>query len=183
MNYKKHYDLLVNRSPKEKPKNGYYEKHRILPGCMGGEYTKNNITWLTPEEHYLAHQLLVKIYPNDSKLIYAVRMMAVSSENQKRNNKIYGWLKRKFIYQLSIDMIGNKKGCGNKGKSRKYLAEHNSELFSKSANIVTPTGEFKQIRNISKFCKDNNIDFRNFQKVLTGKRIHCLGYRGEYVNI
>lgn len=173
----------MKRSPKNKPNSGYYEKHRILPGCIGGKYTKDNIVWLTPEEHYIAHQLLIKINPNNGKLLYAAKMMTTSSDNQRRDNKLYGWLKRKFITQLSHDMIGNKRGCGNKGIRRQYLIDHNSEIFSKSANIVTPSGEFRQIKNISKFCKENDLDFRNFQKVLIGKRIHCLGYRGQYVDI
>ena len=45
--------------------NLYFEKHRIIPGCMGGTYTFTNVSYLTLEEHYVAHQLLAKIYPNN----------------------------------------------------------------------------------------------------------------------
>ena len=96
MNHQKHYNKLMERAPKVKPKEGYFERHRIVPGCMGGKYVAGNVAWLTPEEHYVAHQLLVKMYPNNSKLVYAVNMMCVSGKNQQRNNKLYGWVRRKL---------------------------------------------------------------------------------------
>ena len=37
MNYQRHYDLLIEKHGTwEKPKDGYVERHRKLPGCMGG---------------------------------------------------------------------------------------------------------------------------------------------------
>lgn len=91
----------MGRAPKTKPTSGYYERHRIIPGCMGGKYVVGNIAWLTPEEHYVAHQLLVKIYPHHKGLIFAVIIMTASSEGQLRNNKEFGWIRRKFQkYQL-----------------------------------------------------------------------------------
>lgn len=82
---------MVSRAPKKKPSIGYYERHRIVPGCMGGKYVESNIAWLTPEEHYVAHQLLVKIYPSVSGLVKAAHAMALT----RKGNKSYGWLKRK----------------------------------------------------------------------------------------
>ena len=65
---------------------------------MGGTDDKNNIVSLTAEEHYLVHQLLVKIYPSNRKLIHAVGLMSVSGKNLERSeNKQYGWIKRKLI--------------------------------------------------------------------------------------
>jgi hypothetical protein len=87
---------LMERSPKIQPDSGYFERHRIIPGCMGGKYLPNNIAWLTPEEHYVAHQLLVKIHPSNSKLIYAALMLSVDRYGNRVNNKRYGWIKRRF---------------------------------------------------------------------------------------
>ena len=86
----------MERAPKVKPIEGYFEKHRIVPGCMGGEYVIGNIAWLTPEEHFVAHQLLVKIYPEHKGLIFAaIAMTSKNNKFQKRSyNKTYGWLKR-----------------------------------------------------------------------------------------
>lgn len=95
MNYSKHYYTLINRA-KARILEGYVEKHHILPKCLGGTDDINNLVLLTPEEHFVAHQLLVKMYPDNAKLIYAARMMCVGSKNHKRNNKLYAWLKRKY---------------------------------------------------------------------------------------
>ncbi len=92
MNYKLHYDKIINRSH-NRILEGYCERHHIIPRCMGGSDDIKNIAVLTAEEHYVAHQLLVKIYPEVPKLVYAARMMTVSSIKNKRSNKVYGWLK------------------------------------------------------------------------------------------
>ena len=82
----------------------YAEKHHIVPKCMGGDDKPRNIAILTPEEHYLAHQLLVKIYPKNSKLTYAANMMTVSGKCDRSKNKQFGWLKR----ELSKNQTGMK---------------------------------------------------------------------------
>ena len=98
MNYTKHYFALIERS-RQRKKDGYLEKHHIVPKCMGGTDEKSNLVLLTPEEHYVAHLLLVKIYDTPS-LIHAALMMTVSSSQHNvgkgRNNKLYGWLRRKY---------------------------------------------------------------------------------------
>ena len=94
MNYQKHYDALMNRA-KNRLLEGYYETHHIIPRCMGGKNDADNLVDLTAEEHYVAHQLLVKIYPDNSKLVYAANMMTVSSHFNVRNNKLYGWIRKK----------------------------------------------------------------------------------------
>lgn len=95
MDYKTHYDALIKRA-KTRKLNEYVERHHVIPRCMGGTDDKSNLVELTPEEHFVAHQLLVKIYPGVDALVYAASKMTVSSKNVKRNNKLYGWLRRKY---------------------------------------------------------------------------------------
>lgn len=97
MDYLKHYNLLMERAPTVRPTEGYYERHRIKPACMGGKYVQGNIAFLTAEEHYLAHQLLVKIYPKHTGLIQAAVAMVASpgGHSHFRGNKLYGWLRRR----------------------------------------------------------------------------------------
>ncbi len=104
MNYKKIYDSLIERGSNRKLE-CYKESHHILPRCIGGTDEKDNLVELTPEEHYLAHQLLVKIYPDEAKLVYAANMMIPN----RSSNKMYGWLRRRFSKEISI----NQKGKGN----------------------------------------------------------------------
>lgn len=100
MNYDKHYNQLIIRG-KNRLLEGYCEKHHIIPKCIGGNDMNENIVKLTPEEHYLAHLLLVKIYPNENGLIYAVHLMG-----SLHNNKRYGWAKRKHTKMLSETLSG-----------------------------------------------------------------------------
>ena len=95
MNYEKHYYTLITCAKNRTLTEGY-ENHHIIPKCIGGTDASSNLVRLTPEEHYTAHLLLVKIH-NTPKLIYAAQMMVVSSKYARRNNKMYGWLKRRYI--------------------------------------------------------------------------------------
>lgn len=103
MNYAKIYNSLIERA-KSRELNCYYEVHHIVPKCMGGSDDKENLANLTPEEHYIAHQLLAKMYPNEPKLIRACIMMIPN----RPANKLYGWIKRKFAEAQSINQAGEK---------------------------------------------------------------------------
>lgn len=98
MNYLNHYNKLIERAKNRNIHEGYYESHHIIPRCMGGNDDSNNIVKLTPEEHYVAHQLLYKIYKLNS-LIYACMMMSNGLSN--RNNKCYGWIRKKHALSIS----------------------------------------------------------------------------------
>lgn len=107
MNYKHNYNLLMDRA-KNRLLEGYTEKHHIIPKCMGGGNERSNIAKLTPEEHFVAHQLLVKMHPGNLKLLHAAHMMTVCSKsNEKRNNKEYGWLKKRRAEKLRVWALEN----------------------------------------------------------------------------
>lgn len=85
---------------------------------MNGSDTEENLVELTPEEHYVAHQLLVKIYPENKTLIHAAVMMIPN----RPSNKLYGWLRRK----LSERMKESQAGSGNRQYGKRWI--HNKEL-------------------------------------------------------
>jgi hypothetical protein len=85
MDYKKIYDTICLRGKKGR-KLDYFEKHHIIPRCMNGVDTENNLTSLTAKEHYLAHWLLYKLYPNNWKISNAFFWMA--TENKKNDRRI-----------------------------------------------------------------------------------------------
>jgi hypothetical protein len=68
---------------------------------MGGTDDINNLVKLTPEEHYIAHQLLVKIYPNNRILLSALTKMRSFSNKNIRNNKMYGCIRKKWSIAVS----------------------------------------------------------------------------------
>jgi len=74
MNYYKIYQSLVERGKNRSLGEAYKETHHIIPRCMGGSDDKDNLVDLTPEEHFLVHQLLVKIYPKEYGLVKAINL-------------------------------------------------------------------------------------------------------------
>lgn len=90
MNYAKHYNALMLRA-KSRLLIGLVERHHILPRCMGGGNEPENMADLTPEEHYVAHQLLVKMHPEVRGLVHAAMKMS----KQCTGNKAYGWLRHR----------------------------------------------------------------------------------------
>jgi len=87
---------------------GQTEIHHVVPECFymirkrkgpvgwlpGDCNHKSNLVHLTPEEHYTAHLLLTKIYPDKLALFRAVILMTGRDERYT-NNKTYGWIRRK----------------------------------------------------------------------------------------
>ena len=98
MNYKLIYEQLVTRGQERPELEGYKERHHIIPRCMGGGDEEENLVDLTPEEHFLAHQLLVKMHPGNIRLVRACDVMAKDTKKNKywRRNKMYGWLRRRL---------------------------------------------------------------------------------------
>ena len=77
MDYIKIYNQIMDRAKGRTPdKNGYYETHHIIPKCMGGDNTKSNKVKLTYREHFMAHWLLHRNYPNNQSLAASFHIMA-----------------------------------------------------------------------------------------------------------
>ena len=128
MNYEKIYDILISKA-QNRILETYTETHHIVPKCIGGTDNINNLVELTPEEHYLAHQLLVKIYPQNHSLVKAAAMMIPN----RPSNKMYGWLKRRFAKAQSVSQTGG----GNSQFGTRWI--YNLELeISKKISISEP---------------------------------------------
>jgi hypothetical protein len=96
MDYSRHYDVLITRA-QDRSLSGYFEKHHIVPRCMGGTDEPDNLVRLTAEEHFVAHLLLVKIFPGNRKLVLAALAMGMNNGLTMRGatNKRHGWLRRR----------------------------------------------------------------------------------------
>jgi hypothetical protein len=114
MDYAKAYEALISRA-KHRVIKGYSESHHILPKCMGGTNNPDNLVRLTPEEHFVAHQLLVKMHPGIRGLVYALVAMCMDRDGVRLNNKLFGWVRRKY---------GKIMGDSKRGKPRpKWIME------------------------------------------------------------
>ncbi len=101
MDYQKIYNSLVERA-RTRIINEFTETHHVVPRCLGGSNEKTNLVELTPEEHYVAHQLLVKLNPSNHALAKAAAMMIPN----RPSNKMYGWVRRRFAIAKSIEQSG-----------------------------------------------------------------------------
>lgn len=107
MNYEHIYSSLIEKARNRTTvPSVYFEIHHIVPRCLGGEDSPNNLVKLTPEEHFVAHQLLVKINPSNKKVLFAAIALAMNANGNRPNNKLYGWLRR----NLSKSRKGIKRG-------------------------------------------------------------------------
>ena len=129
MNYEKIYSDIIVKARSEdrkKVKGGvYYETHHIIPRCMGGTDDKLNLILLTAKEHYMAHRLLVLIYPNHKGLYYAIWNMSNGfSKSKKRyipSARIFAQLREEY----------NKIPISDKQRLNMSISAKNKPLASK----------------------------------------------------
>jgi NUMOD3 motif len=132
MDYSRHYNLLIDRARNRLPEDGvYYEKHHIVPRSIGGSDYYYNCILLTPEEHLVAHLLLVKIHPSEGSLVRAAHMML------NRSNKIFGWLRRRHAILESERRTGSTLTETHKRKIGKSVSGHKNGMFGKKHSDET----------------------------------------------
>ena len=114
MNYAEHYDKLISKYGSTIKPVGYSERHHVIPKCLGGSDEDSNLVYLSAEAHYVAHQLLVKMYPEHYGLSYAAMLMTRVGRGQARvSNKYYAWLKSRFSKLQKLAMKEWLKENGN----------------------------------------------------------------------
>lgn len=180
MNYQKIYDSLVERArSRELSPSCYYEKHHVTPKCLGGEDTPDNIVSLTAEEHFLAHQILVKLHPTHYGICFAAFRMTTHTHGGRTNNKLYGWLRKRLAQnvpkrgpmsqetkdKLSMAKRGAKWSQATRDKMSTYYSTRVMSEREKSNRIIASTGrkhseETKQKIADSKIGKTRSDDFK-----------------------
>lgn len=97
MNYEKIYNQLVEkcrvRGLDKSKYEGYFETHHIVPKCLGGDNSEDNLVMFTGREHFIAHILLWKLNPGHKGLSYSLNIMNNRINSKKLNSKLYNRLK------------------------------------------------------------------------------------------
>src|ERR1700739_3354000 len=153
MNYKRiYYELIFQALERTIGSDEYSERHHIHPRCLGGDDSEENIVRLYPEEHFLAHALLVKIYPGVRGLIFAMLAMTMRSgkqlnENKRVNNKLFGWMRR----ELSIVQRGKIVSEETRRKmSESHLGMEFSEEHKKNLSLAKQNLSEEYRQNMSR---------------------------------
>jgi len=151
MNYEKIYkQLCEHRKNNPHPTGVYTERHRILPGCMGGRYTDDNIVRLSGREHYIAHALLWKAH-RTSKLAHAWYMMCRVSENQERHitARQYDVAKNAHIEVMRRDYSGE----NNPFYGKKHSDETRQIISEKTKIQMAEMSDEAKEKKLSRFME------------------------------
>lgn len=206
MNHKKIYEQLIsNRKENLLDDSVYNEKHHIIPKCLGGSNKKENIVKLTAREHFIAHILLVRIYPIGSvqrnKMLTALKRMRYGNKEQsgvKNSARLYEYYRKEFSEMMSKRLKGVKhtpEHCknisnGKLGKKRfdieryreaslKMWEDENFRKRQKELRVDRKlSSEHKE--NIGKSLKNRERSEEIKQKIKETKAINRLKNPGEH---
>lgn len=160
MNYLKNYNDYADYVKKEvslerRPRNKndlhknfsecYYEFHHILPRCIGGLDDEENLIPLTAREHFLAHYLLMKIYPDNYKLGFAFTAFCMNKNSTSKaviyfNSRLYEVCKKNIDFGATSR--GKKRSdefCKKVSEAKKGIPlsdEHKKSVSKNHANIT-----------------------------------------------
>ena len=155
------YDILLSSSEihnryairyinfiKSRPKNRnleFSEQHHILPRSLypGFEFNLENLILLTPKEHYIAHHLLYKAFPNSYRMLRAFWGMCNGWQNlntQKRfspknTSRIYSELRKVVATEMSRRMSETNPYTQKKVKDK--IIEKHGGLGNASVSIFS----------------------------------------------
>jgi len=170
MNYKKIYNqLMTSRKSLNRTKglNTYYEAHHIKPKCFGGEgdcrNTKHsNIVLLTPKEHYIAHLLLVAIYPDSPAMKKALWSMCNTGKEKRYKPSA------KTFEKIRLDYIKSVQGEGGTFYGKKHTIESLIKIGKASkgrkANLGNRYSE-KTKKRLSEIAKQRKISKQTREKI------------------
>jgi len=117
MNYKRIYDSLMERAVGRELE-GYYETHHIIPRCMDGTDDATNLVKLTYREHFLAHWILHRLYPNDKLLAYA--FSAMKMDKYKHRSK---WTpSSRQLEELKLAFISARMGTPHSDETKEKIS-------------------------------------------------------------
>jgi hypothetical protein len=106
--------LIANAQSRQLPPATYTEKHHIIPKCMGGPDTSNNLVRLTAKEHFIAHRLLVKMTEGEMhrKMVFALWRMTHEPKNKGKRHVVspsqYEQLKTLMAINIKEQNTGRK---------------------------------------------------------------------------
>jgi hypothetical protein len=130
VNYSTIYAALIARG-RARELASYTERHHVVPRCLGGSDDQANLVRLTPEEHFVAHALLVKIHPEERGLVLALSKMC-SPVGERPKRKLYGWMRRRFAEAISAQQMGS----NNSQYGKKWITDGAQSIKIDKTEII-----------------------------------------------
>ena len=165
MDYQKIYNNLIE-SRKNKPLkiDEYYEKHHIIPRCLGGPDDEHNLIKLTYREHFIAHWLLVKIHKSHSGINYAfLCMLRKQSDGRILNSRMFETIKKNFSKFKKLYCK-----IENPGKSQKSRESASKRMRERNPTSLHPENN-RTAQPIKVYFTDGRIEKFRYAKELSLK--------------
>jgi hypothetical protein len=111
---KRYTKFIEGRKNREIDKNfTYTEIHHINPRSLGGTNDVDNLICLTAREHYIAHWMLFKVYPNSYKMFNAFYSMCCKNSGKIEYNIVSF---KRLLNSKTFQILKNKNSEYRKGK-------------------------------------------------------------------
>lgn len=167
--YTKIYYIIIKRAQARnhvKTRNDGYQKHHIIPKCIGGTDDVSNIVVLTYKEHRVCHCLLIKMQISKTSEIKMRHAYGFFNKSSRFNGPRYKRGKEnifsspEIIQQVKSRMKTNnpmknpeiKKKCLQNRKLKRELGKYRKPRILKD-KFVTPYGIFKTKKEIQEKLK------------------------------
>jgi len=186
MNYLRIYNEIIDNAKNRNKLNCYMEKHHIIPKSEGGGDTNDNLVYLTPKEHFIAHKLLYKIEPTNYNRMLSFLMMS-NRFNIKWGN-LYEDAKIKFSnnHHYKTDRVKlimakpkteeHKKKISEANKGKPKSKQH---IQNMKANLPNRKGENNANFDKGKCIIVDGIEYKNLKTAseILNKSISYIHYR------
>jgi hypothetical protein len=164
MDYQKVYNQLIDRAKYRGVVDGYSETHHIVPKCIDGEDKLNNLVELTAREHFIAHWLLYRIYPNNKDLAYAFSAMKMDRHGNRISTE---WTpSSRQLEELKLSYIQARTGSKHSEETKRKMSESLKGRTSWKKEVPTPSHSKKKM---SKAKLGWNRPDEDKQKISEGK--------------
>lgn len=168
-----------------KDKNNYQEKHHIIPKCMGGGDSVDNIIYLYAQEHYYAHKLLALENPEIEKLQYAWWNMChcQNGHNNQREYEVsaeeYAEARERFSDCISKNFSGeNAYWYGKKQSKESRKKRSESEFGNKN-----PMYGRHHTEEVKKYISQLNKGKRTGKDHPRAKAVLCITTNETFVTL
>ena len=155
--YSKYYFNIINRAKsRDLPLNTYTEKHHIIPKCLGGNNSKDNLVKLTAREHFICHKLLTKMVTgkDKSKMLYAYRAFVIANPHRPS-------FKIRSSEFEKLRSTGLRKGVKTSEETKRLISESNSGKPAWNKGISRTVEERSKISATRKLrASDSNWNVR-----------------------
>ena len=171
MNYQKIYDdLMETRRTKNLDTKEYCEKHHIIPRCLGGTNSNENLIMLTYREHFIAHWLLCRINISHSGIQYAFLCMLRKQPTGERilNSRMFSTIKKNFSKYKKFHCKLENPGKSQKSRdaARKRMLENNPTKLNPAGNrtaqpirIYFEDGRIEEYRYAKEYCLKSGVPY------------------------